>query len=276
MDGVGGPPSGLRAAPFPPSGPPVPAPRRVSRRAVAAGAAALAFAAAFGWFVPVPQILLLRVRDPRSTAFIEARRERLRAEGKGDAIRRTPVPLGSVSPHLVRAVVVAEDGNFWTHGGVDWDAVRRAREWNERQRGRKRPRLRGASTITQQLAKNLWLSAERSLWRKAREAAIALALDALVPKGRILEVYLSSIEFGERVYGVEAAAHAYFSTDAARLGREQAAWLAAMIPGPRVYLASPARHARRQAKILRLMSLSGPVERPAPEEDERSIESPPP
>ena len=184
-------------------------------------------------FVPLPQILLLRWRDPSTTAFIRARQERLRAEGKSDAIDRRPVPLAQVSPALVAAVVAAEDARFFEHHGIDWAAVAEARAYNRRHARDRRPRVHGASTITQQLAKNLFLSGRRTWWRKVREAAVALALDACVPKKRILEVYLSCIEWGERTYGCEAAARSLFGVHASGLSVSQAAAMAAMIPSPR-------------------------------------------
>jgi monofunctional biosynthetic peptidoglycan transglycosylase len=224
------------------------------------------------WFVPLPEIVALRWRSPRTTAFMEAQRAKLRAEGKSDALDRRPVPLSAVSPALVRAVVVAEDARFWQHRGVDWGAVREAAEWNRKMAGRKGRWRRGASTITQQLAKNLWLSSDRSLFRKGREAAIALALDALVPKEKILEHYLSAIEGGERVFGIEAAARSTFGLPAARLSRSQAAWLAAMIPGPAYYLAHPAA-LRRRAALLEERAFGHPSPPGSSEEEE---EGPPP
>jgi monofunctional biosynthetic peptidoglycan transglycosylase len=142
------------------------------------------------------------------------------------------VPLSQVSPALVEAVVAAEDARFFEHHGIDWTAVAQAREYNRRHAHDRRPRVHGASTITQQLAKNLWLSGTRTWWRKAREASIALVLDACVPKKRILEVYLSAIEWGERTWGCEAAARALFHVPASRLSAGQAAAMAAMIPSP--------------------------------------------
>ena len=202
-----------------------------------------------GVFVPLPSILLLRFRSPGTTSFIEQRKAKLRAAGKPDAVTRTPVPLSAVSPSLVRAVLAAEDSRFYLHHGIDWDAVREAREYNKSQEGRRRPKVRGASTITQQLAKNLYLSPDRSLYRKAREAAIASAMELLLPKERILEHYLSSAEWGETVYGCEAAARYYFRVPCRSLGPSQAAWLAAMLPGPAWYRARPAVHERRAARI---------------------------
>ncbi len=196
------------------------------------GLVVFAFVYLFVVFIPLPQIILLRWRDPSSTAFIRARQARLRAQGKSDAIDRRPVPLSRVSRPLVAAVVAAEDSRFWEHHGIDWEAVAEARAYNAAHARDRRPRTHGASTITQQLVKNLWLSGERTWLRKGREAAIALVLDAVVPKERILEVYLSAIEWGERVYGCEAAARALYGIPAARVDAEQARAMARMIPAP--------------------------------------------
>ncbi len=231
--------------------------RGASRRArlFALGAATLAVLL-FGVFVPLPRIVALRFGPPSTTAFLEARRERLASEGKDARIDRRPVPLEKVSPHLVTAVLVSEDARFFEHHGIDWSAVQAARA-----RNRRFPKRRplGASTITQQLAKNLYLSPSRSWLRKGREAAVATALELLLPKRTILEHYLSGIEWGERVWGCEAAARTYFGRPASALTREQAAWLAAMIPGPRFYLAHPGRHQRRAARILARMRRAGDV-----------------
>lgn len=208
----------------------------------------------FGFAVPVPRIVALRFSPPSTTAFLEARRERLIGAGKNGRIDRRPVPIEKVSPHLVTAVLVAEDTRFFEHHGIDWDAVKAARA-----RNRKYPKRRpiGASTITQQLAKNLWLSPDRSWTRKGREAAIALTMELIIPKRTILAHYLSGIEWGERVYGCEAAARRYFGVSASALTRSQAAWLAAMIPAPRLFLGNPGRHERRAARILSRMSRTG-------------------
>lgn len=226
-------------------------------------AAALSLVLLFGVVVPVPGIVALRFAPPATTAFLEARKARLLAQGKEGRIDRRPVPLAKVSPNLVKAVLVAEDARFFEHHGIDWSAVKAARERNRRYPSRRRI---GASTITQQLAKNLWLSPERSWLRKGREAAIALVMELLLPKRTILEHYLSGIEWGERTWGCEAAARKYFGTSAASLTREQAAWLAAMIPGPRVFLANPSRHGRRAARILARMSAATEVGPLLPEE----------
>jgi monofunctional biosynthetic peptidoglycan transglycosylase len=227
---------------------------RRARLLVAAALAALALL--LGVAVPVPRIVALRFGPPATTAFLEARRERLLAAGKSGRIERVPVPLARVSPHLVKAVLVAEDARFFEHHGVDWESVKAARARNRRFPARRKI---GASTLTQQLAKNLWLSPDRTWLRKGREAAIALTMELLLPKRTILEHYLSGIEWGERVWGCEAAARKYFGTSAASLTPSQAAWLAAMIPGPRLYLASPARHERRAARIRARMARAAEI-----------------
>ena len=226
------------------------------------------------WFVPLPSILLLRLRPPGTTSFIEIRKAKLRAAGKSDAVARTPVPLAAVSPSLVRAVLAAEDSRFYLHHGIDWDAVREAREYNRAQEGRRRPKVRGASTITQQLAKNLYLSPDRSLFRKAREAVIASAIELLLPKERILELYLSAVEWGETVYGCEAAARHYFGIPCRSLGPAQAAWLAAMLPGPAWYRARPAAHDRRAARIAARAAWETLPLAPFPAEPEGTDEPP--
>ena len=187
---------------------------------------------------------------------MERRKEALRREGKSAALEYRPVALSLISPLLRRAVVAAEDARFYEHRGVDWAAVREAAGKNIEQR-----RLGvGGSTLTQQLAKNLYLSPARTPWRKLREVAIAQRLEKRLGKKRILELYLNVIELGPRTYGVEAASQRYFQKAASDLSAREAATLAAIIPSPRVY--DPARHPgrveRRANRILRRISgLSG-------------------
>ena len=182
---------------------------------------------------------------------MERRQLDLRRQRVAGPLEWRPVPLARIAPSMQRAVVVAEDARFWKHEGVDWEAVRRALEEDLDEGGVRR----GASTITQQLAKNLYLSSSRSPWRKLREWAIARKLERELTKQRILELYLNVIEFGERTYGVEAAARRYFGKPASRLTPREAATLAAVIPSPRIY--DPVRHPRRVARraneILRWM-----------------------
>ena len=185
------------------------------------------------WFAT--QVLWLRWNPPRETAFMAQRAAELREKNPKAAIRFQWVPYEKISRHLKRAVVAAEDARFVEHAGFDWEAIAKAREKNEK-RGRV---VYGGSTITQQLAKNLFLSPDRSYLRKGQEAAIAVMMEALLPKRRILELYLNVIEWGNGVFGAEAAARRYFGVSAAQLSDEQAARLAAMVPSPRRFERNP-------------------------------------
>jgi monofunctional glycosyltransferase len=172
-----------------------------------------------------------RDHDPSTTAFMEASLERIRAKNPGGKLLHAWVPYDRISPHLKRAVVAAEDAKFADHEGFDWEAIEKAMEKN-RKRGKV---ISGASTISQQLAKNLFLSAERTPWRKGQEALITVMIEHVMDKRRILEIYLNTIEWGDGVFGAEAAARHYFGTSAAALGPEPSARLAAMVPNPRFY-----------------------------------------
>jgi monofunctional biosynthetic peptidoglycan transglycosylase len=203
------------------------------------------------FWATLPDVSPLSARFPKTTAFMERRKAELSRTGRGRTLEWTPVPLSRISPHLQRAVIVAEDARFWRHEGVDWEAVRGAieRDWK---RGRF---THGGSTITQQLAKNLYLSPARTPWRKLREWAIARRLERKLSKRRILELYLNVVEFGPRTWGAEAAARRYFGKPAGDLSREEAATLAAIIPSPGTYdpVRHPKRVARRARRILRWM-----------------------
>ena len=168
---------------------------------------------------------------PASTAFMERRLEQLRGMDPQASLRHRWVPYARISPQLKRAVIAAEDAKFIDHDGFDWEAIQKAMEKNER-RGRV---VAGASTISQQLAKNLFLSGERSWLRKAQEALITGMLETAMDKRRILELYLNFAEWGEGVFGAEAAARHHFGVPAQALDAEQAAWLAAILPSPRRY-----------------------------------------
>ena len=169
--------------------------------------------------------------DPASTAFMERRLAELRAKNPRAELKHQWVPYGRISAHLKRAIVAAEDARFLEHEGFDFEAIQKAYEKNLK-KGRI---VAGASTISQQLAKNLFLSPERTPWRKAQEALITVMLEAVMSKRRILEVYLNVVEFGRGVFGAEAAARYYFRTSAAKLAPNQAARLAVMLPNPRYY-----------------------------------------
>jgi len=220
------------------------------RRALLVGLAALAAGAA-AFYLTLPDVRPLAREWPKTTAFMERRKADLARRGESAKLEWTPVPLARISPRLVRAVIVAEDARFWSHDGVDWEAVREAaeRDWEEKELGH------GASTITQQLAKNLFLSPSRSPLRKLREWAIARRLEDALSKKRILELYLNVIELGRRTYGAEAASRRYFGKPASDLTDLEAATLAAISPSPRIF--DPVRHAerveRRARRILRRM-----------------------
>src|SRR5687767_2800214 len=169
--------------------------------------------------------------DPKVTAFMRARLEKMREKEPHAAIRHEWVPYDRISVHLKRAIIAAEDARFLDHEGFDWEAIQKAYERNLK-KGRV---VAGGSTISQQLAKNLFLSGERTWWRKAQEAAITIMIETMMSKRRILEIYLNVIEWGNGVFGAEAAARHHYGTSAAGLTRHQAAHLAAMVPSPRRY-----------------------------------------
>ena len=172
-----------------------------------------------------------RDHNPVETAFMRASVARLQAAGKNARLQQAWMPYDRISNHLKRAIVAAEDARFVDHEGFDWDAIEQAMERNRRQ-GRV---VVGASTISQQLAKNLFLSPDRTAWRKGQEAIITVMIERVMDKRRILELYLNVIEWGDGIFGAEAAARHYFGTSAATLSPESSARLAAMVPNPRYY-----------------------------------------
>ncbi|HLN59674.1 MAG TPA: monofunctional biosynthetic peptidoglycan transglycosylase [Thermoanaerobaculia bacterium] len=213
--------------------------------------AVLAGAAVAVFFLTLPDVSALKTAWPKTTAFMERRKTELARSGQSSRLEWTPVPLSRISRSLPLAVVAGEDARFYEHNGVDWEAVRGAleKDWESRN-------LRhGASTITQQLAKNLYLSPKRTPWRKLREWAIARGLEAELTKRRILELYLNVVELGPRTFGAEAATRRYFGKSASDLSDLEAATLAAVIPSPRIYdpVRHPQRVARRAQRILRWM-----------------------
>jgi monofunctional biosynthetic peptidoglycan transglycosylase len=233
----------------------------------------------------VARIALMLVIDPQSTAFMRSEAWRVAGQSLGtDKAWRWSarwVDYDAISPHLKRAVLASEDAGFTTHGGVDWDAIESARTRNQKRQelAQKRaeqiekrlghkpeaaeaalkqvkpPKIAGGSTITQQLAKNLLLSGERTLLRKGQELVLALLLEALLPKPRILAIYLNSVEWGEGIFGAEAAAQHYFKKPAAKLSAHEAARLAVMLPSPKFFETrqNSAYLARRTATIVARM-----------------------
>jgi len=202
-------------------------------------------------WITFPNVEELATTPPTTTAFMEQRKAELRAAGKSDAIDYRWVPYARISPYLRRAVLVAEDDTFYEHGGVDVEALQEAirKDWERKKM------THGGSTITQQLAKNLYLSPSRNPLRKVKEYFIARSLENHLSKKRILELYLNVVEMGERVYGAEAASRFYFHASASALSPSQAALLAGCLPNPRIMSpASPNKRLRfRQRMVLSRM-----------------------
>ena len=205
----------------------------------------LASLAAFGFgvisyvYLTLPDVRPLATGNPTSTAFMRLRDQEAAAEGSKPRLLYQFVPYSRISPNLKRAVLVAEDSAFWDHEGIDSEQIRKSIEDSLA----RREAPRGASTITQQLAKNLYLSPSYDPLRKVKELIIARRLEVALTKTRIFELYLNVIEWGDRVWGAEAAARAYFGIPAASLSRQQSALLAGAIVNPR--LLTPARPTRR-------------------------------
>ncbi len=179
----------------------------------------------FGW------VLFWGWFNPDSTRFMELRLAELRATQPNATLKKQWLPYDRISVHLKRALIASEDAKFVHHEGFDWEGIQKAMEKNEK-KGRA---VAGGSTISQQLAKNLFLTPTRSLARKGEEAVITVMIETLWSKRRIFEVYLNVIEWGSGVFGAEAAARHYYGIGAGQLGPEQAARLAAMVPSPRFY-----------------------------------------
>ncbi|MQM30272.1 MAG: monofunctional biosynthetic peptidoglycan transglycosylase [Candidatus Accumulibacter phosphatis] len=205
----------------------------------------------FGW------VLWWNWVNPESTRFMEIRRAELRVADAQAQLQQRWIAYGQISANLKRAIVAAEDGKFLDHEGFDWQGIQNAIETNQK-KGRV---VAGGSTISQQLAKNLFLSPAKTPLRKAEEAIITLMLETVWSKQRILEVYLNVIEWGSGVFGAEAAARHYFGISASQLSAEQAARLAAMVPRPRFYdrnRNAPALLAKSDIILARMRSAAVP------------------
>jgi monofunctional glycosyltransferase len=196
------------------------------------------------------RIGLMRVLNPQSTTFQRSEIKRLSGVDGPLRWQQTWVDTARISTHLKKAVVAAEDAQFVDHYGVQWDAVQQA--WDKNQALEKRfekrkkpsrpyaPKLIGSSTITQQLAKNIFLSSEKNWARKIQELMLTFLLEALLPKERILEIYLNSVEWGSGVFGAQAGAEHYFQTSAEKINVFSAARLAVMLPAPKRFETAPA------------------------------------
>ncbi|MBI4345345.1 MAG: monofunctional biosynthetic peptidoglycan transglycosylase, partial [Elusimicrobia bacterium] len=198
------------------------------RRLIGAGAFAAAAVVVAAYLLWLPNVKHLALENPKTTAYIQLHVRSQRAKGKRPIVMMQWTRLSQISPHLRHAVVIAEDDMFYRHKGVDWEAVRHAIRYDFQ----KRRLARGASTITQQVARNLFLSPSRNPLRKVKEMLIAYKLERALTKDRILEIYLNIAEWGVGIYGAQAASRVYFGKDASMLGVEESVALAAALPSP--------------------------------------------
>lgn len=226
------------------------------------------------------RVALMAVVDPQSTTFQRSEIQRLLVQKHQVAWSQQWVGYPAIAASLKRAVIASEDAGFVDHGGVEWEAIEKARGRNQKAEARvaqqaeratrsrkgapaavREPKVIGGSTITQQLAKNLFLSGERTILRKGQELVITMMLETLLSKQRILEIYLNSVEWGEGVFGAEAAAQHYYNKSASRLTAYEAARLAVMLPRPRHYEKlpqSPYLASRAQTIVARMGDVSLP------------------
>jgi monofunctional biosynthetic peptidoglycan transglycosylase len=179
----------------------------------------------------MPDVSKLKRDNPKKTALVEYREKASREKGQPYRIYQSWVPFSRISPYLIKAVLIAEDDKFWKHEGFDYEAIQKAIEEDLKARKFKF----GGSTITQQLARNLYLSPEKSLMRKISEALITWRMEKVLSKKRILELYLNVAEWGEGIFGVEAASRRYYGKPSSELAPEEAARLASVLPNPRKY-----------------------------------------
>lgn len=200
--------------------------------------------------------LLYRFIPPPATPLMFIRLNQQLFDGKSLKLQKDWERLNQISPHMVQAVVASEDNNFTKHYGIDFDAIKKAQKLNKKGRT-----LRGASTISQQTAKNVYLWPARSWFRKGLEVYFTGLIEIFWGKKRIMEVYLNVIEMGEGIYGVQAASQYYFRKDAKDLNRSEAALIAAILPNPRIYSAkNPSAYIqRKQGRIMRAMYRIEPV-----------------
>jgi len=244
------------------------APKGLLRRGLAA-AAAVVFALVAYAYLTLPDVRVLATTNPTTTAFMTLREAEAAREGRPLRHLQRWVRYNRISKNLQRAVIVAEDSRFFEHEGLDMEEIRKSIEINI-ERG---AAIRGASTITQQLAKNLYLSPSKNPIRKLRELIITRRLEAALSKARILEIYLNVIEWGDGVWGAEAASRTYFGVSASSLSREQAALLAGAIINPRVL--NPGRPNRRLLARQRIiLGRMGAVEPPAPRAQDSAPDQP--
>ena len=212
----------------------------------------------------VPDVSKLKKENPKKTSFIKYREKEWKRQGKKYRIQQKWVPLSQVSPYLIKAVLIAEDDKFWSHEGFDYEAMQKAIEKDIKA---KKFKL-GGSTISQQLTRNLFLSPEKTLLRKLREAVITWRMERVFSKRRILELYVNVVEWGAGIFGVEAASQRYYGKPASDLSPQEAAHLAVVLPSPRRYnpLSGSDYIEDRAREVLDIMVKRGIV---APEEAEK-------
>jgi monofunctional glycosyltransferase len=206
-----------------------------------------------GFYLIFPRVSILKENNPEKTSFMKYREREWQNNGQDKKIVQTWVPLSRISPQVVRAVIISEDDKFWTHEGFDFEEMHKAIDKDLKQKKFKY----GASTISQQLAKNLYLSPAKNPVRKLKEFILTWRIEHTLTKKRIIELYLNVAEWGDGIFGIEAAAHHYFGKSAASLTAFEAARLAAVLPNPRKYSANnPSRYVENRAqRIYSIMML---------------------
>ena len=235
----------------------------------------LGFIMSIAIYFVYPDVSALKKQNPQKTSFMAYRMAEWESQGKKVTLRHTWTPLNRVSPYVIKAVIIAEDDKFWKHEGFDFEAMRRAWE-----KGREKKKFHaGGSTISQQLAKNLYLTPAKNPVRKVKEAILTWRLEKTLSKRRIIELYVNVAEWGEGIFGIEAAARKHFGKSASDLSAREAALLAAVLPNPRKYNpTSGSRYVERRAGIIyRVMvqrKIVIPVYEEVMSEPDENIENP--
>jgi monofunctional biosynthetic peptidoglycan transglycosylase len=223
----------------------------------------LALAGFVGYFAIYPDVSKLKRTNPKKTSFIEYREREWKRKGKKVTIQKKWVPLGRISPYLVKAVLIAEDDKFWVHEGFDFDAMQKAIE-KDLKAGKFKA---GGSTVSQQLVKNLYLSPSKNVVRKIEEAIITWRMERSLSKRRILELYLNVVEWGEGIFGVEAASLHYYGKTAEALSAEEASRLAAVLPNPLRYKVTGASpHVEKRSSLIYAIMIKRGIVIPAYDE----------
>ncbi len=200
-----------------------------------------------GYYFVFPDISKLKKENPRKTSFMEYREKEWKEKGRKIKIRQVWVPLSGISPYLIKAVLIAEDDKFWHHEGFDFEAIEKAVEKNIKAGEFKA----GGSTISQQLVKNLYLTPSKNPIRKIKEAILTWRIEKKLSKKRILELYLNVAEWGEGIFGIEAASRHYYGKSASALSPEEAARLASVLPNPRKYNpVGTSRYVENRSRII--------------------------